>query len=122
MATAKTQTTVVNTGGERPMSPEMAYQHHEQRRRALVKQYREEPLFPVSVSPFYAPYLGSTVPISLQGILVYVPADGRIYKIPESFAAELIQAMAKIDDRQRKIQRLSNVSANIERAVGEIKF
>ena len=122
MATPKTQTTAVNTVEDRPVPLEMAYQHHEQKRRELVKHYRDEQKFPVSVSPFYAPYLGNNVPISIQGILVYVPADGKTYKIPETFAAELIQAMAKIDERQRKMQKLSNVTSNVEHSIGEIKF
>lgn len=94
----------------------------DQKRRALAQIYMKEKKFPITISPFYAPYLGSVVMISLQGIPMYIPADGTTYLVPESYAAEAIQAMAQVDARQRKQSRLSNVRQNLETSIGAIKF
>lgn len=105
-----------------PKTAEQLYITHDQKRRALVNIYTKEKKFPVTISPFYAPYLGNVVMISLQGIPMYIPANGQTYLLPESYAAEAIQAMARIDDRQRKQNRLSNVTQNLETSIGAIKF
>lgn len=92
------------------------------KRQKLVLNYKAETKVPVSISPFYAPYLGSTAMISLNGIAVYVPCNGRPYNIPASFAGVLYETIAQIDAAQRKAERMSNVKNNIEGAIGELQF
>lgn len=54
-----------------------AYNALEAKRKSLVTVYREEKKVPVTISPFYAPYLGKVVRQSVNGIIVDVPADGK---------------------------------------------
>lgn len=126
--------TVVNTVLDTPMqdtpvaapararTPDEIMIMQDQKRRSLVEIYSKEKKFPITISPFYAPYLGNVVMISLQGIPMYVPANGQTYLLPESYAAEGIQAMAQVDSRQRKQNRLSDVRQNLESSIGAIKF
>ena len=94
----------------------------EQARRNLQKAYLSEEMIPVIISPFYAKYLGKTAMLSLQGIPCYVPADGGSHRIPASFAALLHQTIRAIDDRERRIQSMSNVSENLEKSPGALHF
>lgn len=91
-------------------------------RKKLLDAFTKEGSVHVTVSPFYKPYLGTTVMVSIQGITVWVPANGRTYKIPKSFAAVLHEAIAAVDTRVQKIQRMSNVAQNFESTVGELRF
>jgi hypothetical protein len=102
--------------------PEKLLVTHDNKRKQLVHYYMNEEKVPVSVSPFYAPYLGSNVMISVQGISVYVPADGAVYKIPKTHAAQLFDALARIDLRQRKLSRMSNIKENFEPSIGALRF
>lgn len=104
------------------VNPERSLLSHDNKRKQLVHYYMNEEKVAVSVSPFYAPYLGSNVMISVQGISVYVPADGSVYKIPKTHAAQLFEAIARIDLRQRKLNRMSNIKENFEPAIGALKF
>lgn len=104
------------------VSSETSVLNRESDRKKLLKHFSGEAKVQVIVSPFYKPYLGSTVMVSIQGITVWVPADGRTYKIPKSFAAELLGAIAAVDSRVQKIQRMSNVAQNFETSVGELRF
>jgi hypothetical protein len=101
---------------------EVSVTKKEQARRELVKKFMAEPLITVTVSPFYAKYLGKTVMISIQGISVYVPANGRPYKVPAKHAAELFASIEAIDIREMKVERMSQVQNNIETSVGGLHF
>ena len=88
----------------------------------LTATYKGEKLIPVTLSPFYAPYLSKRARISLNGISVYVPCDGSIYNIPESFAAELHRKVKSIDKQVQKMASMSKVDTNYERSPGELQF
>ena len=62
------------------------YNALETKRKSLVNVYRSEDKVPVTISPFYAPYLGRVVRESVNGIIVDVPADGQTYKINKTHA------------------------------------
>lgn len=116
MATKNNTQPVVET------APSASVQALDVKRQKLVTNYKAEAKVPVSISPFYAPYLGSTAMISVNGIAVYVPCNGRPYNIPASFAGVLYETIAQIDAAQRKAERMSNVKNNIEGAIGELQF
>ena len=77
---------------------------------------------PVTVSPFYAPYLGRVVPVLVNGIRVDIPADGRTYQINETHAGEIIAKIRKIDNLIARQKRASNVSDNFESNIGELQI
>lgn len=92
------------------------------RTKKLGTIYMHEKKVSVTISPFYAPYIGRTANITVNGIAVYVPADGRAYSIPESHAASLRKKLKNIDKIVARGKALGNVANNVERFVGELKM
>lgn len=92
----------------------------EARIHTLVQFYREEEKVPVSIAPFYAPYLGNVVRISVNGIVVDVPADGNTYKVNYTHANEIARKMKRINDMRARQNRLSDATKNFESTPGEL--
>lgn len=97
-----------------------AYNALEAKRKSLVTQYRGEEKRPVTVSPFYAPYLGRVVRVSVNGIVVDIPADGQTYKINKTHADHIIAKIKRIDAMIARQKRAGDVSNNFEHAPGEL--
>lgn len=96
------------------------YNELEAKRKSLVNIYRNEEKFPVTVSPFYAPYLGKVVRVSVNGIIVDIPADGQTYKINKTHADHIISKIKRIDAMIARQKRAGDVSNNFEHAPGEL--
>jgi len=94
----------------------------ETQRRSLVKKYLSEKKIPVTISPLYAPYLGRIVPVLVNGIRVDIPADGRTYQINSTHASEIIAKVRRINDMLARQKKVGDVSNNVERNIGELKF
>lgn len=94
----------------------------EQQRKGLAAFYLSEKKIPVTISPFYAPYLGRVVPVLVNGIRVDIPADGRTYQINETHANEVIAKIRRIDNLIARQKRASNVSENFESNIGELQI
>jgi ribosomal protein S12 len=89
-------------------------------RAVLARKYAQEPKKPVSLSPFYSAYLGKVARISLNGISVFVPCNGRTYDVPESFAAELKGRVYRIDQSLNRQKKAADIK--FERYAGELKL
>lgn len=94
----------------------------ETQRRSLVKKYLSEKKIPVTISPLYAPYLGKVVPVLVNGIRVDIPADGRTYQINSTHASEVIAKIRRINEMLARQKKAGDVSNNVERNIGELKF
>lgn len=94
----------------------------EVKRRELANRYRKEKKVPVSISPMYRAYVGNAMAISINGIAVYVPCNGHVYYLPESFALEALTRVKKIDEMLTKKERMTDISSNFETSPGELKF
>lgn len=94
----------------------------ETQRRSLVKKYLSEKKIPVTISPLYAPYLGRIVPVLVNGIRVDIPADGRTYQINSTHASEIIAKVRRINGMLARQKKVGDVSNNVERNIGELKF
>lgn len=92
------------------------------KRRKLVDKYKNQNKVPVIISPMYRPYFGKNAMVSVNGIAVYVPCDGRPYTIPRSHAGVLFDKIQKIDENNMKLNKMSDVSANKEASVGSLIF
>lgn len=92
----------------------------EAKRKSLVNVYRNEEKYPVTISPFYAPYLGRVVRVSVNGIIVDIPADGQTYKINKTHADHIIAKIKRIDAMIARQKRAGDVSNNFESAPGEL--
>lgn len=97
-----------------------AFNKLEAKRKGLVNVYRKEEKLPVTISPFYAPYLGRVVRESVNGIIVDVPADGQTYLINKTHADHIIAKIKRIDAMIARQKRAGDVSNNFENAPGEL--
>lgn len=96
------------------------YNELERKRKSLVNKYREEKKVPVTVSPFYAPYLGRVVRVSVNGIVVDIPADGQTYSIKKTHADHITNKIKRIDAMIARQKRAGDISNNFEHAPGEL--
>ena len=92
------------------------------RKHEFHKMIMDEPKEEVAVSPLYKPYFGSVMTICINGVSVYLPCDGRPYKLPKSYAREAQARIRLVDDDNIKKSRLANASMNFERAPGELRL
>jgi len=92
------------------------------KKQVLVAYYREEEKIPVTISPFYAPYLSSIVKVQVNGIVVDVPADGKTYMINKTHAEHAIAKIKKVDSSIARQKRASSVQKNFETTPGELRI
>lgn len=112
MAAAKTTTTSINTADiqltpqeqavmSTQVSPELTQQRdlraRESTKKAIYEKLKAEEDVTVKGSPMYRPYFGNNMPIVIQGFPVYIPLDGRPYKVKKSYADIFEERLARID-------------------------
>ena len=127
---AKTETTLETTDVETTTAPStpasteakaaVAYNKLELKRKQLVNVYKSETKVPVTVSPFYAPYLGRVVRVSVNGIIVDIPADGKTYQVNKTHADHIVSKIKRIDAMIARQKRAGDVSNNFEYSPGEL--
>lgn len=96
------------------------YARLEQKRKSLVNIYRSERKVPVTISPFYAAYLGRVVRVSVNGIIVDIPADGQTYSINKTHADHVVAKIKRIDAMIARQKKMGDVQNNIEFHPGEL--
>lgn len=101
---------------------EQSLQAVEMKRRSLLKTYKSEEKLPVTISPLYKPYFGASMTVSVNGISVIVPCDGKVYQIPKTHAVEAMGRIEKINLMLDRGKKLKDISSNVENTPGEIKF
>jgi phospholipid N-methyltransferase len=88
----------------------------------MAAKYKSEPLVEIAISPLYANEFSNNMPIVLNGVRINIPVNGKVYKIPYSFALEVRNRIAAVDEKAKKLNRLSDVPNNFERSPGELKL
>lgn len=88
----------------------------------LGSYYINEKKVTISIPPFYAPYMGKVHQLTLNGITICIPCDGKSYDVPKSFAAECKRKMRNVDALVAKGKKLSDVANNSESFAGELRF
>lgn len=101
---------------------DMAVAKSERERKALAKAFKAQKKKVVQISPLYRPYFGRVMTVTLNGISVAVPCDGKSYEIPESFAEEVRVRIYKQDRLIQKKNRLGDVQRNFESSPGELNL
>lgn len=96
------------------------YNELEAKRKSLVSIYRNEEKKAVTISPFYAPYLGRVVRVSVNGIIVDIPADGQTYMVNKTHADHIVSKIKRIDAMIARQKRAGDVANNFEHAPGEL--
>lgn len=89
------------------------------KQKQLLAQYKAQPKVEVTVSPMYAPYFGNNQPVELNGCKIYIPCDGKAYKIPKSFAREVKSRVRKVDNQIKRMHKIADYRANEEAYIGE---
>lgn len=87
-------------------------------RRKLAVVYKAEPKVALMVAPFYAAYFGKVMTVSLNGIPVYIPCDGRPHDVPMSYAMTVQQRLNKINEQLARQTRFGDISRNLESSPG----
>lgn len=94
----------------------------EKDRKQFAKSLKDQEKVPIAVSPLYRPYFGRTMAVTINGTSVYVPCDGKTYKVPKAFADEIKVRISNQDELFAKKRRLSDVSNNFEASPGELRI
>lgn len=94
----------------------------ELQRRQLLRYYKDEKKIPVNISPMYAKYFGKVMTVSVQGITVAIPCDGKTRKYNKTHAIEALSRVRKIDASITRRERMKDISNNVESSPGELKF
>lgn len=92
----------------------------EKKQKTLTERYINEEQVVVMGAPMYRAYFGNMMPISLNGIPIYVPLDGGRYKIPASYAREFNARIRSVNEEIEMQKARSNVAANHEAYPGEL--
>jgi len=87
--------------------------------KGLAEKYRKEDKVEVTISPMYRPHFGNKMPVIINGIPIYVPCDGKAYKIPKTYAGVVKGRVRHVDDQIKRAARLSNVRENVEEYAGQ---
>lgn len=96
------------------------FNRKESERKSLYNVYKAEGKVPVTISPFYAPYLGRVVRQDVNGFIVDIPANGQTYMVNETHAIEIITRIKRIDAMLARQKRAGDISNNFESAPGEL--
>ena len=94
----------------------------DRRQKSLVQVYVAEKKVPVRVAPSYARYFGRVMRVSVNGISIAIRCDGQTVEIPETFAAEVLRRMSEMDKYELRLNKMSNVTRNIEASPGQLNF
>ena len=124
MATAKKSTGVANGNSpettQATMNLTQQVQAATHRQRELAEVYKSEDKETIHTSPFYKPYFGNNMCISINGIPIYIPLDGKVYTIPKTYAGLYYERIQRVDNQ---IERNGIMSGNIEESTaGEIQL
>lgn len=92
----------------------------DKKRKSLTQVYATEQKISVMVAPMYAAHFGKIMHVSINGISIAVPCNGKPYSIPKTFASEVHRRLRAINEQQQKQKRFADVASNYERSPGEL--
>jgi hypothetical protein len=91
-------------------------------RQRMLERFKAQDKVPIIIPPMYRPYVGNVMPIQINGISVYVKANGEKHMVPRQFADIWEERRMYIDSIVLKEQGMADVSNNAERRPGEISL
>ena len=94
----------------------------EKERKVLAKSFRDQEKVPIQISPLYRPYFGRVHTVTINGVSVAVPCDGKTYMVPKIFADEVRIRIFRQDQLIQKKNRLGDVRNNFEASPGELQL
>ena len=90
------------------------YMSAQTRKKELLQEYKDEEKVSIHLSPMYRPYMGNVLTMTVNGITVAVPVDGKSYTVPKTFAEHIDARRIKIDNILKKTDTMANISENFE--------
>lgn len=94
----------------------------ERERKLLAQCFKKQEPISVSIPPLYKPYFGKIMTVTIQGVSIAIPVDGRSYKIPESFAEEVKIRISNQNELFEKHNSMSDITGNFESSAGELQL
>lgn len=91
-------------------------------RKENYRKLSNEPRVDVFMPPSYQPYFGKVMTVSISGIPIYLPVDGKRYKVPKTYADEVESRRRGVDRMLNRQGRMSNIRGNFERSAGAIRI
>lgn len=124
MAAKKPVVTADEVGGETvEVSPSgLAQVNDKKMLQRMAEIYKNEKKYEISISPLYVNEFSRNQPVSLNGIQLRIPTDGKVYEVPESFAMEIRARIAAADEKFKRLNKMADVQHNQERTPGELKL
>lgn len=86
----------------------------------LAEKLRTEKKVEVIGAPMYRAWFGNMMHISINGVPIFVPLDGKRYSIPESYAEIFNTRIRSVNDDIAMEKVRSNVQSNAESYPGEL--
>ena len=88
----------------------------------VYKEYMEEEMVDIYLSPAYRGRFGNVMPVTINGITILFPVDGSLQRVPATFADEINNRRVLADQLDYKTDIMSNVSGNVESTPGELEL
>lgn len=79
-----------------------------------MRDLKKSALVEVSMAPMYRPYFGNIMTVTLNNLSIYLPLDGRGYKIPRPYAAIVHARRRAVDDHVMRMERMADVQKNFD--------
>ena len=92
----------------------------EAQRLQVAKQLSEQDKIEVIGAPMYRAYFGNAMLISINGIPIYVPLDGKRYAIPRSYAEIFNARINSVNEDMELEKKRSDVQSNFESYPGQL--
>lgn len=130
MAATKTRPSSMETETALPnvAAPDTATAHNasmaeaNKTRKDCKKELMSSKKVEVSISPLYANEFSDNMCVSINGYTIYVPCDGQKYMVAEPFADIINERIARVDEKARRQEKMSNVQNNFESFAGASNF
>lgn len=87
----------------------------------LYKHYKSEERVEIMIAPMYAPYFGNKMTVSINGISIIVPCDGKKVSVPSTFAAEINRRIYEVNRRVEREKGMAD-KAVYEDSPGEARL
>lgn len=92
------------------------------KRADMLKRARAAETKPVTLAPGYRKYLGNVARIELNGMPIFLPADGRQYDICKHHAALMHRKRRLHDAYEMRRTRMADVQNNFETHIGQLSL
>lgn len=91
----------------------------------FLEAVRKEQKVAISVAPQYAAEFSNNMRVTINGISIFIPIDGREYLVPQSYADEIKRRIHKVNQKLNRFKRKGNANNVVlfeEKSIGEIKL